>query len=111
MLIDELQEWGRPIPIQVRDTYFTTELKKVTLIDEVQLNVDEFSWLFQFKNQKAKNLMNFDFNLFSTEKQKAFGRLNRGKNFSETTINLQDIKIDKETKKEGELINQSTIII
>ena len=111
MLIDELQEWGRPIPIQVRDTYFTTELKKVTLIDEVQLNVDEFSWLFQFKNQKAKNLMKFDFNLFSTEKQKAFGRLNRGESFSETTINLQDIKIDKETKKEGELINQSTIII
>jgi len=28
-LIDELQEWGRPIPIQVRDTYFTTEIKKV----------------------------------------------------------------------------------
>ncbi|GAH01907.1 unnamed protein product, partial [marine sediment metagenome] len=31
--------------------------------------------------------------------------------FSETTINLQDIKIDKGTKKEGDIINQSTIII
>jgi len=111
MLIDELQEWGRPIPIQVRDTYFTTDLKKVTLIDEVLLNVEEFSWLFQFKNQKAKDLMKFDFSLFSSKKQKTFARLNRGDSFSETTINLQDIKIDKETKKEGEIINQSTIII
>ena len=55
--------------------------------------------------------MKFDFNLFSSEKQKTFARLNRGESFSETTINFQDIKIDKETKKEGELINQSTIII
>ena len=111
MLIDDLQEWGRPIPIQVRDTYFTTELKKVTLLDEVELNVDEFSWLFQFKNQKAKNLMKFDFNLFSSEKQKSFGRLNRGISFSETTINFQDITINKETRKKEELINQSRIII
>lgn len=111
MLIDELQEWGRPIPIQVRDTYFTTELKKVTLLDEVELNIDEFSWLFQFKNQKAKNLMKFDFNRFSSEKQKSFGRLNRGESFSETTINFQDIKINKESRKEEELINQSIIII
>jgi hypothetical protein len=111
MLIDELQEWGRPIPIQVRDTYFTTELKKVTLIDEIELKLDEFSWLFQFKNQKAKNLMNFDFNLFSSEKEKTFGRLNRGKNFSETTIKFQDIKIDDEHQKKDEVINQSTIII
>ena len=111
MLIDELQEWGRPVPIQVRDTYFTTDIKKVTLIDEVALTIDEFSWLFQFKNQKAKDLMKFDFNLFSSEKQKTFARLNRGESFSETTINLQDIKVDKETKKEGEIINQSTIII
>ena len=60
MLIDELQEWGRPIPIQVKDTYFTTELKKVTLLDELLLNLDEFSWMMQFKNQEAKDLMNFN---------------------------------------------------
>ena len=42
--------------------------------------------------------MKFDFNKFSNEKQKALSRLNRGKSFSETTVNLQDIIIDK--KKE-----------
>jgi len=111
MLIDELQEWGRPVPIQVRDTYFTTEIKKVTLVDEIVLKLDEFSWLMQFKNKKAKDLMNFDFNLFSKEKEKTFGRLNRGESFSKTTINLQDLHFDKKTKGRGEIINQSTIVI
>ena len=71
MLIDELQEWGRPIPIQVRDTYFTTEIKKVTLLDDVLLNLDEFSWLMQFKNEKAKDLMKFSFKSFTKDKEKS----------------------------------------
>ncbi|NVM45746.1 MAG: hypothetical protein HWN79_12600 [Candidatus Lokiarchaeota archaeon] len=111
MLIDELQEWGRPIPIQVRDTYFTTEIKKVTLLDDILLNLDEFSWLMQFKNNRAKNLMEFDFNSFSKEKEKSFGRLDRGESFSKTTINLQDLKIGKSKDRKGEILNQSTIVI
>jgi hypothetical protein len=111
MLIDELQEWGRPIPIQVRDTYFTTEIKKVTLVDDILLNLDEFSWLLQFKNEKAKELMKFNFNSFSKEKEKTFGRLDRGESFSKTTINLQDLKISKGIKKKGEILDQSTIVI
>jgi hypothetical protein len=111
MLIDELQEWERPIPIQIRDTYFTTELKKVSLLDDVLLNLDEFSWLYQFKNEKAKDLMNFDFNLFSKEKEKTFSRLNRGKSFSKTTINLQNLEIDEKTGSKRKIRNQSTIIV
>ena len=111
MLIDELQEWGRPIPIQVRDTYFTTEIKKVTLVDDILLNLDEFSWLLQFKNEKAKELMKFNFNSFSKEKKKTFGRLDRGESFSKTTINLQDLKISKGIKKKGQILDQSTIVI
>lgn len=112
MLIDELQEWGRPIPVQIRDTYFTTELTKVTLLDELLLSLDEFSWLMQFKNQQAKDLMKFNFNLFSNDKKKTFGRLKSGDLFPETTINLQDIKIIKEKKEKKEnIIAQDTIII
>lgn len=110
MLIDELQEWGRPIPLQVRDTYFTTELKKVTLLDELLLNLDEFSWLMQFKNQEAKNLMNFNFKLFSNEKKKTFSRLICGDLFPKTTINLQDIKISGEKDKNKEDIIAQDII-
>jgi len=112
MLIDELQEWGRPIPVQIRDTYFTTELKKVTLLDELRLSLDEFSWLMQFKNQQAKELMEFNFKYFSNEKKKSFGRLDSGEMFPKTTINLQDVEIrrDKKEKKEN-IIAQDIIII
>ena len=92
MLIDELQEWGRPIPIQVQGTYFTTELQKISLLDEIHFQLDEFTWSMQFRNENAKKLMNFDFNIFSKVKKDTFGRLSRGSNFSKTLINLQDIK-------------------
>ncbi len=112
MLIDELQEWGRPIPIQIRDTYFTTELEKVTLLDDLQLNLDEFTWGMQFKNQQAKELMEFNFKLFSKDKKKSFGRLSSGEMFPKTTINLQDIEFTKGDKvKKENIIAQDTIII
>ena len=112
MLIDELQEWGRPIPVQIRDTYFTTELQKVTLLDELLLNLDEFYWQMQFRNQQAKDLMDFNFDLFSNGKKKTFGRLDSGEIFPKTTINLQDIEIIKDKKEKKEkIIAQNTITI
>ena len=112
MLIDELQEGGRPIPVQIRDTYFTTEINKVNLLDEILLNLDEFNWLLQFKNQQAKKLMKFDFKFFSNEKKKTFGRLNSGESFPKTTINLQDVKItEQKRKKKEDIIAHDTIII
>ncbi|MFW9947641.1 MAG: hypothetical protein ACFFDX_12525 [Candidatus Odinarchaeota archaeon] len=109
MLIDELQEWGRPIPIQIRDTYFTTELKKITLLDDLLLNLDDFSWLMQFKNQQAKEIMNFKFEIFSNDKKKAFARLDSGEIFPKTTINLQDIEFVEEKKEK--VVAHDTIII
>ncbi len=112
MFIDDMQEWGRPIPIQIRDMYFTTELKKVNLLEEISLNLDEFTWLMQFKNQQAKKLMKFDFKLFSNEKKKNFGRLSSGINFPKTTINLQDIKIsNQKSKNKEEILAYDTITI
>jgi hypothetical protein len=98
-LIDELQEWGRPIPIQVRDTYFTTELKKVTLLDEIEFHLDENSWLMQFRNREAKKLMNFDFKLFCTNKEFSLKRLNVGTSFSSTSLHLEDIELDNKQKE------------
>ena len=111
MLIDELQEWGRPIPLQVRDTYFTTELKKVSLLDELLLTLDGFSWLMQFKNQNAKELMKFNFQLFSNQKKKTFGRLESDELFPKTQIHLQDIKVVKEKRKTKESIISQDIIL
>jgi hypothetical protein len=112
MLIDELQEWGRPIPIQIRDTYFTTELKKVNLLDDLLLNIDEFTWYMKFMNEDAKDLMHFDFNLFSREKKKTLGRLSSGDLFPQTEVRLQDIKITKKHQKtKQDILAQQTIII
>lgn len=90
MLIDEMQEWGRPIPVQIRDTYFTTELKKVALLDEIVLTMDEFQWLMQYRNTYAKELIHFDFDRLCEGKKKAFFRLDKGDHFPETRILLQD---------------------
>jgi hypothetical protein len=68
--------------------------------------------MMQFKNQEAKDLMEFNFKLFSNEKKKTFGRLNCGENFPKTTINLQDIKIlVKKDKKKEDIIEQDIITI
>ncbi|MHA1586146.1 MAG: hypothetical protein ACTSUW_02315, partial [Candidatus Heimdallarchaeota archaeon] len=90
VLVDEMQEWGRPIPLQIRDSYFTTELKKITLLDDVILTIDEVQWLMEYKKMKAKELTNFQFQYFCDSKNKAFGRLQRGKEFPKTRIVLQD---------------------
>ena len=111
MLIDELQEWGRPIPIQVQDTYYTTELEKISLLNEISFHPDEFAWLMQFKNEKAKKLMNFDFSIFSNVKKNSFGRLSRGSNFSKTLIDLQDIKLPEKDDLKEQIISEVKIEI
>ncbi|MBU7016597.1 MAG: hypothetical protein HXS44_03755 [Theionarchaea archaeon] len=102
VLIDEMQEWGRPIPLQIRDSYFTTELKKVALLDEIILTIDEFEWMMQYRNIQAKALIHFDFNRLCDGKNKAFYRLNRGSHFQETTILLQDFEEREEETKDDD---------
>ncbi|NHJ85783.1 MAG: hypothetical protein FK734_09995 [Asgard group archaeon] len=90
VMIDEMQEWGRPIPVQILDSYFTTEFKKISLLDEVKLIIDDFEWLFAYKNQQAKKLIDFKFQRICDGKQSGFQRLDRGKEFRETEIILQN---------------------
>jgi hypothetical protein len=92
VLVDEMQEWGRPIPLQIRDSYFTTEVKKVALLDEILLTIDEFEWMMQYRNTQAKKLIQFDFGRLCEGKKRAFFRLDRGNKFQETTIVLQDFE-------------------
>ena len=108
LLADEMQEWGRPIPLQIRDSYFTTELKKITLLDEVILTIDEVQWLMEYKKMKAKELTNFQFHYFCNSKEEAFGRLKRGKEFPKTRIVLQDYDITIINKDQMELQDELT---
>lgn len=102
VLLDEMQEWGRPISLQVRDSYFTTELKKITLLDDVLLVIDEMNWVMAYKNMKAKELSQFDFKRFCNAKDSAFERLTRGDTLPEMDIILRDFEVDnahEQTKK------------
>jgi len=66
----------------------------------------------QFKNEQAKDLMKFNFQFFSSEKKKAFGRLDNEDSFPKTEISLQDIKISgQKKKKKEEILAQEKIII
>ena len=94
VLIDEMQEWGRPVPLQIRDSYFTTELKKITLLDEVLLTIDNVEWLMAYKKMDAKKITNFQFHYFCNAKREAFNRLEKGNEFPGTIIVLQDYEIE-----------------
>ena len=114
VLIDELQEWGRPIPIQIRDSYFTAELKKITLLDEVKLTIDETQWLMEYRKMEAKQLTNFQFQRFCQAKDEAFARLSKGKEFPETRIVIQDFEVIKPKKaiaKETSLDNLTVALV
>lgn len=91
-LVAEMQEWGRSIPLQVRDSYFTVDLKKVALLDEIRLLLDEREWMMQFRNMNAKKLSKFDFRRFTTAKEVAFNRLQRGDHFPQNDVVLQDLE-------------------
>ncbi|MEA2070486.1 MAG: hypothetical protein U9O98_04270 [Asgard group archaeon] len=97
VLIDEMQEWGRPIPLQIRDSYFTTEMKKITLLDEIILTISDVEWLMEYRKMEAKKITNFNFKLFCDSKNNAFKRLRHGKEFPETRIVLQDYFVDEQT--------------
>ena len=89
----------------------STDLNKVNLLDEIYLNLDELSWLMKFKNKKAKDLMKFNFDFFSMEKKKTFGRLEKGETISDITILMQDIELKKSKERKEEVINEAKIII
>lgn len=93
VLVDELQEWGRPIPLQIRDSYFTTELKKITLLDEIKLTIDEVQWLMEYRKMDAKKLTDFQFQLFCQSKNETLSQLSKGKEFPETRIVIQDYEM------------------
>ncbi|MHA1354297.1 MAG: hypothetical protein ACTSR1_03875, partial [Candidatus Heimdallarchaeota archaeon] len=95
---------------QVRDSYFTTELKKITLLDNVLLVIDEMEWLMAYKNMKAKELTQFDFKRFCKAKDSAFERLTRGKALQEVNIILRDFEVDSSNDQVSKSIDIDVIL-
>ncbi len=95
IVADELQEWSRPIPATVQDTYFTTSLEKVTLLDSIFYDPSTDMWDIPYSNTQAKNIIHFDFKRLSTDKEKALKVLDCTEQFPESEVLLQDIDKEK----------------
>ncbi|MFX1244805.1 MAG: hypothetical protein ACFE8F_07545 [Promethearchaeota archaeon] len=90
VLADELQEWGRPIPVSSQDGFFTTNLEKTTLLDSILYNLPQESWDVPYSDEAAKKLIQFDFNRLIDDKQKALHGLDCSELYPETEILLLD---------------------
>ncbi len=100
ILADELQEWSRPIPAPIKDTYFTTSLEKVTLLDAISYEKSDEVWDIPYENAQAKKILNFDFDRLCRDKLKALGVLDCTEQYPESEILLRDVKTEKDHKEE-----------
>ncbi len=99
-ITDELQEWGRPIPVSSEEGYFTTSLQKVTLTDAIFHDTSIELWDVPFTNAQAKTLMGFDFNRIHHDKEAKLKGLDCTEQFPETDLLLIDY--DKDASKVAE---------
>jgi hypothetical protein len=95
IVADELQEWSRPVPSTVQDSYFTTSLEKVTLLDAIFYDPATDLWDIPYANTQAKQIIRFDFKRLSTDKEKALKVLDCTEQFPESEVLLQDIQEGK----------------
>ena len=91
VLADELQEWSRPVPVPVKDTYFTTSLEKVALLDAIFYKQSNEFWEIPYTNAEAKKMAKFDFNRICKDKEESLKILNCTEQFPETEILLRNV--------------------
>ncbi|MFX1508667.1 MAG: hypothetical protein ACFFBR_00035 [Promethearchaeota archaeon] len=96
-ICDELQEWGRPIPISTEDGYFTTALQKFSLTEAIYHDSGVELWDIPFTNAQAKSLMSFDFKRIHSDKAFKLKGLDCTQQFPETDMLLIDY--DKNASK------------
>jgi hypothetical protein len=101
VLTDELQEWSRPVPVPLKDTYFTTSLEKVALLDAIFYTKPNELWDMPYTNKQAKKLSGFDFKKLCKDKATALSVLDCAEQFPESEIELRNIESDKPKKEES----------
>jgi hypothetical protein len=101
VLTDELQEWSRPIPVPVKDTYFTTSLEKVALLDTIFYGRPNEIWEIPYTNVQAKKLAKFDFKKLCKDKATALSVLDCTEQFPESRIQLTNIEIENRSREQS----------
>ncbi len=100
MLADELQEWARPVPVPIKDTYFTTSLEKVALVDAISYSESNEIWDIPYTNPQAKKLVKFDFRRLCRDKSRSLKVLNCTEQFPESEMLLRNVGLEKRRKEE-----------
>lgn len=100
ILADELQEWSRPVPVPVKDTYFTTSLEKVALLEAIFYARSNEFWDIPYANMQAKKLAKFDFRKLSEDKASFLEVLDCTEQFPESEVQLRNINPEKPRKEE-----------
>ena len=98
---DELQEWGRPVPVTTEAGFFTTTLEKITLMDAIFHDSDSELWDIPYTREQAKKLARFDFKRLYNDKEKALNSLDCAEQFPESDlwlINYHEEKSSVENK-------------
>ena len=98
---DELQEWGRPVPVTTEAGFFTTTLEKITLMDAIFHESDSELWDIPYTREQAKKLARFDFKRLYKDKEKALSSLDCAEQFPESNlwlINYHEVKSSVENK-------------
>jgi hypothetical protein len=101
VLADELQEWSRPVPVPLKDTYFTTSLEKVALLDSISYARSNELWDIPYTNVQAKKLSRFDFKKLCRDKATALSVLDCTEQFPESEIQLRNVEMDKPKNEES----------
>ena len=100
ILVDELQEWSRPVPVPVKDTYFTTTIQKVALVEAIFHEKTEDLWDIPYANMQAKTLAKFDFKKLCKDKENFLKVLDCTEQFPESEVQLRDIRDEKAGKED-----------
>lgn len=100
VLVDELQEWSRPVPVPVKDTYFTTSLEKLSLLDKIFYARSGELWDIPYTNIQAKKLVKFDFKKLCKDKARVLGVLDCTEQFPESEIQLRNVEVEKPKEEE-----------
>lgn len=100
ILADELQEWSRPITVPIKDTYFTTNLQKITLLDTIFYDETDELWDVPYTNPEAKKLAKFDFTKLCGEKKGALKILDCAEQFPESEVQLRNTNVEKPREEE-----------
>lgn len=95
---DEMQEWGREVNIKER-RLLDPRFRKVQLVEYCLLEISdvEMAVSFEYKDQKAKDMCQFAFDYYFSDKEKNIKRLRNSKDaFPKLSIKATDFVYDQD---------------